>query len=80
MQLALAYTHKTYLVPKDTKDELQTLIFLLRNIANNINQIAKNSNIFKTLLSTKSILSNLKDLENNVKDFINKPKLQKDDN
>ena len=76
---AIAYQNSNYLVPKDINDNLVKLIYLFRNIANNINQIAKHSNIFKKLISTNKILTNLKSLEMELIEFIRKPKL-KDDN
>jgi predicted HNH restriction endonuclease len=70
---ALAYKDGNYLVPSDTNKNLQQLIFLFRNIANNINQIAKQSNIFKKLIGTNSIVTNLQILEKEVINFIQKP-------
>lgn len=62
----------------DTSKELKSLIFLIRNIANNINQIAHSSNIFK-FISTSKINKNLADLESIIKGFVNNPK-SRDDN
>ncbi|MEA2017116.1 MAG: hypothetical protein U9N59_01600 [Campylobacterota bacterium] len=52
---------------------------MMRNIANNINQIAKNSNIFKTLLSSNKLLTKLQELEKAVIDFIHNPNQTKED-
>lgn len=56
--------------PFELKDEEKTE----RNIANNINRIAKKSNIFKTLISGNSVLTRLKELESSIVKFINNPK------
>ena len=60
----------------ETKQDLQQLIFLFRNIANNINQIARNSNVFKTLLSSNKLLTRIKELESAVINFIQTPQIQ----
>ena len=39
-RMAIAYKKKNYIVPKAHEEELQELILLLRNVGNNINQIA----------------------------------------
>jgi len=72
---ALAYKNSNYLVPKSIDEDLKQLIFLFRNIANNINQIAKHSNIFKKLIGTNKIITNLATLEKSVIGFIKKPLL-----
>ena len=80
---ALAYKNSNYLVPNSIDKDLKQLIFLFRNIANNINQIAKHSNIFKKLIGTNKIVTNLAILEKNVIEFIRKPLLSnaiEDDN
>ena len=41
---ALAYTKQKYLVPANIREKLEENIFLLKNIANNLNQIAKHAN------------------------------------
>ena len=43
-QSALAYIDNDPVKPKEVEQKLQKAIFLLSNIANNINQIAKNTN------------------------------------
>jgi len=46
---ALAYMKQNYLVPKNTEEQLSQLIFLLRNISNNINQIARKANYLQRI-------------------------------
>jgi len=76
---ALAYKNSNYLVPKNIDDDLKQLIFLFRNIANNINQATKHSNIFKKIIGTNKFITNLKTLEKNIIDFIQKPPLKQND-
>ena len=62
----------------DTSKELKVLTFLIRNIANNINQIAYSSNIFKFVSEPKRISENLAELERVIKKFINNPRAKND--
>ena len=73
LKQALCYTQSNYLVPNDTNEKLVKLIHLFRNIANNINQVAKHSNIFKKVLSTKAVVTNLARLEKELVAFITQP-------
>lgn len=69
--MALAYMHQKTFVPKKIENELKELTLLVRNIANNINQVAHRSNTMKMLTQDDehSILMELKRLEDAVKDY-----------
>lgn len=69
--MALAQLGKTNLQPKKKQEDLKELIFIIRNIANNLNQIARHSNTVKTVLSENKVFSYIKDMEKNIKDFVN---------
>ncbi len=70
--MALAQIGKTFYQPKEIQKKLNEFIFLVRNIANNINQIARHSNRVKKVFHENKILSYIKELENEVKQFIKK--------
>ena len=55
----LSNKNKTYFLSEEIKKELQSLNFKIRNIANNINQIAHSSNIFKAVSNPKIIKEKL---------------------
>ncbi len=67
--LALSQAGKTFFQPKEKQEKLSEFVFLIRNIANNINQIARHSNTVKELRNERGLLAFLKDLEDRVKDF-----------
>lgn len=56
-------------LPKAMEDELRTLIFLIRGIANNVNQMAHYSNLVKGLVNEKELLGELRKLEKTVQDY-----------
>lgn len=68
--MALSQAGKTFYLPKEIQEELSEFVFLIRNIANNVNQIARHSNTVKTLVDENGLLSYLKDLETTVKDYV----------
>ena len=68
-QLANSYKDETYFIPDSLKVELDQLNLLIRNIANNINQIAHSSNIFYEA-DQQAVLKNLQSLDRLVYDFI----------
>ena len=70
----LSNKDKTYLLSGDLKAELQSLNFAIRNIANNINQIANHSNIFKAVSNPKAIKEKLQELEELILNFVTKTK------
>jgi hypothetical protein len=67
--MALAYMQTKTLTPKAIEDRLSEFIFLMRNIANNINQIARNSNLLKHLVEENGLLMELKKIEDLVKEY-----------
>ena len=54
--MALAYHQQVHIMPEPIKEELQELRFLLRNVANNINQIAHHSNTIQRLADENGLL------------------------
>lgn len=67
--MALAYMHQKTFVPKEVESELREFTFLIRNVANNINQIAHHSNIVKHMVDENGLLMEIKKLEDMVKDY-----------
>lgn len=76
-KLYLAKRDKKELMSQELESSFKEFVFLLRNIANNINQVAKQSNTFKKLLNPTKLKSNLKELESLIKEFIQNPKSKK---
>jgi hypothetical protein len=72
-EAALAYVQRHRLVPKEVTDQLPSLISLIRNIANNINQIARRTNTFKqaTFYDLAKARRKVLDLETAITNFIN---------
>lgn len=74
-EAALAYLERRYLVPARIEDRLQELVFLFRNIAGNLNQLAAKANalkratVFDLLFARRLVLR----LEEAVKDFLRRP-------
>jgi ribonuclease D len=56
---------------KKIKDELVSLSLLMRNIANNVNQIAHHSNTIGGLVDEHGLLQHLKKLDESVKHTVN---------
>ncbi len=65
---ALSSLNKQALIPDDIKEELATLRFAIRNIANNVNQIAHHSNLVRgiTTQDEHNLLAHIKQLEDLV--------------
>jgi hypothetical protein len=57
---------KTF-VPNSVSEELKGLSFLIRNIANNVNQTAHYSNMIKGLIDEHGLLEHLKKLDDTIK-------------
>ena len=59
------------ILPAQLQEELKTLTFAIRNIANNVNQIAHHSNIVHdlTLADENNLLQHLKQLEDVVQHY-----------
>ncbi|MCI5167143.1 MAG: plasmid mobilization relaxosome protein MobC [Candidatus Electrothrix sp. GM3_4] len=70
--MALSQAGKTFYLPKEIQEKLTEFVFLMRNIANNVNQIARHSNTVKSLVDENGLLSYLKNLETTVKDYVKK--------
>ncbi len=64
-ELALAGLENQAYVPSELQDELKTLRFAIRNIANNVNQIAHYSNIVRSVSTENenNLLQHIKQLE-----------------
>tara|TARA_B100001063_G_C16307348_1_gene331257 strand:- start:93 stop:491 length:399 start_codon:yes stop_codon:yes gene_type:complete len=67
--MALAYRQQKYMVPREVSDRLDRLSFLVRNIANNVNQVAHRSNTLNAMVEEHDLLMELKKLDDMVKDF-----------
>lgn len=67
-----AYIRKKIFVPVDLKEDLKELKFLIRNVANNVNQIAHNSNLVGSLVNENEFLMEIKKLEDAVFDYTKK--------
>lgn len=67
--MAIAYEQQCYFIPQELKDQLDTLHFLIRNVANNVNQIAHRSNTLQVMVDEHNLLLELKKLEDMVTQF-----------
>lgn len=68
--MAIAYHQQAPIMPEMIRDELQELRFLLRNVANNINQIAHHSNTIRKLADENGLLLEIQKMETTINDFI----------
>jgi len=71
--MAIAYQQESFLLPQSQIDKLDEFVYLIRNIANNINQIAHHSNTVKTVVDDGRVFEHLKSMEVQVKNFITQP-------
>ena len=71
-KMALTQIGKTFYNKAEIQAKLDEFIFLVRNIANNINQIARHSNTIKQVIEENKVLSFLQDLEKRVIEFVKK--------
>lgn len=67
--MTLAYMQTKTLVPSSIEERLNEFVFLMRNVANNINQIARNSNTVKHLADENGLLMEIKKMEDLVKEY-----------
>lgn len=67
--MATAYLQQRYFIPQELKGQLDTLHFLIRNVANNVNQIAHRSNTLQVMVDENNLLLELKKLEDLVTQF-----------
>ncbi len=56
-------------VPADVSDQLTQLKFLIRNVANNLNQIAHHTNTVKQAADKGQVFAWLKQLERHVESY-----------
>jgi hypothetical protein len=68
--MAIAYHQGQAVMPEAVQSELQELRFLLRNVANNINQIAHHSNIIRRLADENGLLMEIQKMETTIHDFV----------
>lgn len=67
--MTLAYMQTKTLVPSSIEERLNEFVFLMRNVANNINQIARISNTVKHLADENGLLMEIKKMEDLVKEY-----------
>jgi len=67
--MATAYRDTTYFIPSELKESLNQFSWLVRNIADNINQIAHRANLFEDI-DEQMVFTHLAELDKQVKDFI----------
>jgi len=68
-QLIYLYQQQNYFVPNELKEKLDALHYLIRNVANNINQITHRSHTLKVMVYENDLLMELKKLEDMVTEF-----------
>lgn len=71
-QLVQHHLNKSPFISSQLQDEIKEMKFLLRNVANNINQIAHRSNTLKVMVDERDLLMELKKLEDGIASFIQK--------
>jgi hypothetical protein len=71
-QLVQHHLNKSPFISSHLQDEIKDIKFLLRNVANNINQIAHRSNTLKVMVDERDLLMELKKLEDGIASFIQK--------
>lgn len=64
--MAIAYSQKEIFLPSAVEKELSELKYLIRNVANNVNQMAHHSNMLNTMVEEQDLLLELKRLEDLV--------------
>ena len=70
--MSLAYMQQKTFVPNEIGEKLDDLRFLIRNVANNVNQIAHNSNLVGRLVNENDFLMEIKKLEDAVFEYTKK--------
>lgn len=70
--MALAYHQQNTIMPEPIVEELKELRFLIRNVANNINQIAHYSNTIQRLADENGLLLEIQKMEKTINDFVAK--------
>ena len=64
-----AVASRSVLIPTSLEEELKAVSFLIRNIANNVNQMAHHSNLLRQLVDENALLEELRKLEDAVKSY-----------
>ena len=79
---AFAYTKQEYVVPLRVEEDLQEIIWLLRSIGNNLNQLAAKANTLKqaTIFDLKKAKKSVHELESIIKNFVRNPSKQRQSN
>jgi ABC-type transporter MlaC component len=67
--MAVAYQQQDNLIPTTVVEELKELKFLIRNIANNVNQMAHYSNTIHSMVDDNAFLAEIQKLEKAVNDY-----------
>ncbi len=67
--MAVAYRDTQHFVPHELKQSLYSLAKLIRNIADNINQMSHSANLFKDV-DEKRVFQHLAQLDKEVRDFV----------
>jgi hypothetical protein len=70
--MALAYHQQLPIIPEPIAQELKELRFLIRNVANNVNQIAHHSNTIQGLIDENGLLLEIQKMEKTINDFVTK--------
>lgn len=69
-RLCLAAMNGEQFLSANSEEALQSVSFLIRNIANNVNQMAKHSNTLKRVVDENQLLAELRQLEALVHDYV----------
>lgn len=76
---SLAYRQQRFVPTKEIEAQVVALYVLLRRIANSVNQLARERNIFGKLKRPAAVLEELARLEQAVADFVAQPWKEADD-
>jgi hypothetical protein len=69
VEIGLSHLDETVYVPAEIAAEMRTFVFLVRNIANNLNQIAHHTNTVRKAADAGHVFARLKELERRVEDY-----------
>ncbi len=67
--MAVAYRDTKYFIPTQVQESLNTLTFLIRNIANNLNQLAHSANAFQDI-DCNRVFEHLAQMDEMIKAFV----------
>jgi hypothetical protein len=68
-KVAIEYLSQKPSLPKEAENDLKEVKFLIKNIANNVNQVAHHSNIIKGMVDEQGLLEYIKKLEDTVTSY-----------